>query len=171
MTGMGRIDKHLQDVVEVSTNATSDANQGISVINNGINQMSIIRKNFTEVTSALDSLKLKSEEIKKSITLIGELAKRTNLLALNASIEAARAGEHGKGFSVVAIEVKKLAAQSSVAAQEIEGLIFKIQNDVDDSMNFMQEVNTSLQIGETVIGEAGNSFKNIYNNFLIFQII
>jgi methyl-accepting chemotaxis protein len=57
-----------------------------------------------------------SEEIEKFIIQTKAIAKQTHMLALNASIEAARAGDEGKGFSVVAEEVRKLAAQAAQAA-------------------------------------------------------
>jgi methyl-accepting chemotaxis protein len=63
-----------------------------------------------------DALAQSSGEIEKFITQTKAIAKRTHMLALNASIEAARAGEEGRGFSVVAEEVRKLASQAAQAA-------------------------------------------------------
>jgi methyl-accepting chemotaxis protein len=61
-------------------------------------------------------------EIASKIGIIEEIARSTNMLALNASIEAARAGEYGKGFAVVASEVGKLAERSQKEAGEISKL-------------------------------------------------
>lgn len=62
------------------------------------------------------------KQIAEKINIIEEIARSTNMLALNASIEAARAGEYGKGFAVVASEVGKLAERSQKEAGEISKL-------------------------------------------------
>lgn len=73
------------------------------------------------------------KEIASKISIIGDIAYKTNILALNAAVEAARAGEHGQGFAVVADEVRKLAERSQIAADEIDLLSLNSVNMADEA--------------------------------------
>ncbi|KZX86531.1 hypothetical protein A3719_14620 [Erythrobacter sp. HI0020] len=68
-----------------------------------------------------------AEEIGEVVDMIGAIADRTNLLAVNASIEAARGGEAGRGFAVVASEVKELARQTRAATGDVGRRIVGMQ--------------------------------------------
>ena len=65
-------------------------------------------------------------DIERMVAIIASIAGQTRLLALNAAIEASRAGGAGRGFSVVAAEVKKLAQESSAAAEAVAARVARI---------------------------------------------
>lgn len=60
------------------------------------------------------------KSIDEKIHIVDQIAKQTNILALNASVEAANAGEAGEGFSVIAREIRELAEKSRKAAIDIQ---------------------------------------------------
>lgn len=78
------------------------------------------------------SLAETTRSIEKILGFIQSLARRINLLALNARIEAAQAGDSGKGFGVVAQEIKALGDQARAAACDIADHIREIQATVTD---------------------------------------
>jgi methyl-accepting chemotaxis protein len=97
------------------------------------------------MSTAMDAIKVSSNDIAKIIKTIDEIAFQTNILALNAAVEAARAGEAGMGFAVVADEVRNLAQRSAAAAKEtadkIEGAITKTGQGVEISSKVSAALN------------------------------
>ncbi len=83
-------------------------------------------------------LKERGDSITKVSALIRDLADQCGLLAMNAAIEAARAGVHGAGFSVVADEIRKLAARTKQSVDEIHTLTDGIRLSVDSTAALVQ---------------------------------
>ena len=104
-----------------------------------------------QLSSAIEKIKLSSDNTAKIVKTIDEIAFQTNLLALNAAVEAARAGDAGKGFAVVAEEVRNLAMRSAEAAKNTANLIEGSVKDAEAGVTINQEVLANLQeINENV---------------------
>jgi len=93
------------------------------------------------------------KSIAGKISIIDDIAYRTDLLALNAAIEAARAGEHGKGFAVVAAEVRKLAERSQIAAQEIGELASSSVETAERAGSLFETMLPSIRKTADLVGE------------------
>jgi methyl-accepting chemotaxis protein len=100
-----------------------------------------------EAAKCIATLGEKSMAITEVTELIDGIASQTNLLALNAAIEAARAGEAGRGFSVVAVEIRKLAENVVESTKEIKRLIKEIQDSTSVSVLATERVAKEVERG------------------------
>lgn len=88
-------------------------------------------------------------KIEEVLSLIGQIAVKTNLLALNASIESARAGEVGRGFGVVADEVRKLATNTQDSLGKTNAIIQQIGQSTEKIVKDIKNTEEQHQLVET----------------------
>jgi len=134
---------------------------GRDIVSLASKQMEQINDSVLQSAEVVEKLDKSSKQIGEIVHVISNIASQTNLLALNAAIEAARAGEAGRGFAVVADEVKKLAEQSQISAQEINGIIKEIQSQTHLAVNLMKKGCHDVVDGGHIMENTGKQFENI----------
>jgi twitching motility protein PilJ len=150
-----------QTAAEVARTASTTAQVGGTAMDRTVESILQLRETVAATAKKVKRLGEASQQISKAISLINEIALKTNLLAVNASIEAARAGEEGRGFGVVAEEVGQLAAQSASATKEIERIVETIQLETSEVVEAMELGTTQVVAGTRLVEETKQSLAQI----------
>lgn len=126
--------KESQKTAEEANKTLKLAQLEIQTMISSLRESAILEEEFS---ARLRHLTQETQRIKDVLSVIGDIADQTNLLALNAAIEAARAGEHGRGFAVVADEVRKLAERTQHSLIESNTTISTIVQSINDAAEEM----------------------------------
>ena len=144
-SSLEEISANLQEMTAITRQNAQSAQEGDSLSDAASAMAHQGVQRMERLASAMERIRLSSDQTAKIVKTIDEIAFQTNLLALNAAVEAARAGEAGRGFAVVADEVRALAMRSAEAAKTTSELIEGAVANARAGAELSGEVATSLE--------------------------
>ena len=144
------------DEAHKSKTVVEGAVHGVADLVNEVEAMALNIQTMNEDTNKISSV----------LSVIGEIADQTNLLALNAAIEAARAGEQGRGFAVVADEVRTLAARTQQSTSEINEMLTRLRSGADTVVKAMDATKLSCQQTADTTASVNDSLDSMTNSVM-----
>lgn len=158
---MEQVSKNAMTSADVALKSVQIAHKGAQTVRRNIEGMDSIRETIQETSKRIKRLGESSQQIGEIVSLITDIADRTNILALNAAIQASSAGEAGRGFAVVADEVQRLAERAGNATKQIAALVETIQTDTNEAVSSMEQSTAGVVTGAKLAEDAGNALSEI----------
>jgi methyl-accepting chemotaxis protein len=148
-----------RDVSARALAAQNSATAGSTAVRGLIADIQNVGKSLLDTVERLEHLAdATAKAIQAQVAVIGDMAERSKLLALNAGIEAARAGESGRGFAVIAGELGRLAGGSKTAGDEVSMLVTRV---VTETQALVKQAQGASELARGAIDRAGQTGETI----------
>lgn len=131
----------------VSSQVKQQADISLDMVRKTMSSLEAIEHSVSTSHDSILRLAHNSSRIESIISVINDITKRTNLLALNASIIAAQAGEYGKSFGVVADEIRNLSLQTGQSTGEITEIIDEIMSESRTAADMIRSTKQTVSGG------------------------
>src|SRR5580698_2972204 len=148
---IAEVSRHTQSAAETARSAAETARDGGAIVKQVLGSMHSIATAVSDTSATAGLLGDDSRRISQIVTVIDEIARKTNLLALNAAIEAARAGD----------QVRGLAESTAQATGEIATMIQGIQDRTRTAIASMESGTGTVQQGVITTTQAGEALERI----------
>ncbi|WP_413112497.1 methyl-accepting chemotaxis protein [Thaumasiovibrio sp. DFM-14] len=147
---------------EISQSASDEARNSQNVVNGSVESVRSLMNEFDVMAGSIEKMNRDANQISAVLSVIGDIAEQTNLLALNAAIEAARAGEQGRGFAVVADEVRALAGRTQQSTSEIGDMLSKLLQGTGNVVSAMEATRERCKDAAENTSEVSLSLDKLY---------
>lgn len=144
-TAAASVAKGAAHVDTLTQSTLEEAEHSKIIVRSAVNTVSALADEVAVMSKSVMTMNKDTAEISSLLSVIGEIAEQTNLLALNAAIEAARAGEQGRGFAVVADEVRALAARTQHSTGDITAMLSRLNQGTRNVVTAMDATKTSCK--------------------------
>ncbi|QFI37326.1 methyl-accepting chemotaxis protein [Moritella marina ATCC 15381] len=141
--------------------SADEAHESKAVVEGAVHGVADLVNEVEAMALNIQTMNEDTHKISTVLSVIGEIADQTNLLALNAAIEAARAGEQGRGFAVVADEVRTLAARTQQSTSEINEMLTRLRSGADMVVRAMDITKASCQQTATTTASVNDNLDSM----------
>lgn len=133
------ISDELQQISDDSRQMNTLSNRARDSAEQGEQALSNVR---TTLHAFVDS----SSHINQFLEEINLLTQQVHILGVNAAIEAASAGEHSGGFSIIAEEMRRIAARVKQTSANIFSVLENSGTLADNTVNAIQAASETLEL-------------------------
>lgn len=133
------------------------------LVETGLDKITALSSDVEIISQHTVTLQETTGEIGNVLYLLRSIANEVHLLSLNAAIEAAGAGAYGDRFSVIAGQIRQLAARSQDAVVRVQEMINNIQSVTEQVVGSVDEGHQKAHLVLEDVGQISESMNRMFD--------